>query len=227
MPLKLALGVRETVTGHGLGGLDEVPPPLPMHPPGQSPKALLLSWQLVASIEFSPLTRTHQSRCVDPPFLFPHSDGSWHQHMKDPHSNHLHSVFGPPGGGSVLRRGRGGGGRTVLLPVADPSEGPAQEGWIRRRGVPCTRRPRRLVQGLEQPPALSTDAKLGLCLAITRGGGGGRVPLKGGWGPRGGGYWSRRNGGQLLGQPRNTFTARATRCHAALHRGFQALFENL
>ena len=34
MPLKLALGLRETVAGHGLGALggSGVPPPVPMHP---------------------------------------------------------------------------------------------------------------------------------------------------------------------------------------------------
>ena len=34
MPLRLALGVRETVAGHRLGALEGggVPPPLPMHP---------------------------------------------------------------------------------------------------------------------------------------------------------------------------------------------------
>ena len=34
MPLRLALGVRETVAGHRLGGLEGGggPPPLPMHP---------------------------------------------------------------------------------------------------------------------------------------------------------------------------------------------------
>ena len=38
MPLKLALGVRETVAGHRLGALEGgVPPPLPMHPWGLSP----------------------------------------------------------------------------------------------------------------------------------------------------------------------------------------------
>ena len=43
-PLRLALGVRETVAGHGLGAVEggRVPPPLPMHPPRESSSGALL-----------------------------------------------------------------------------------------------------------------------------------------------------------------------------------------
>ena len=39
---------------------------------GQGPPMLLLCWQLAVSIDFSPLTKIHQSRCVGPPCLFLH-----------------------------------------------------------------------------------------------------------------------------------------------------------
>ena len=38
----------------------------------QSPEMLLLFWQLVASNDFSPLTKIHQNRCVGPLVLFTH-----------------------------------------------------------------------------------------------------------------------------------------------------------
>ena len=39
---------------------------------GGCTQMLLLSWQLAASIDFSPFKEIHQSRCVGPPCLFLH-----------------------------------------------------------------------------------------------------------------------------------------------------------
>ena len=76
MPLKLAATLRETVAGHRLGALEGgTPPPASSNASregglGHSPQMLLLSQQLAAAIEFSPLAKIHQSLCAGPPVLF-------------------------------------------------------------------------------------------------------------------------------------------------------------
>ena len=48
----------------------------------------LLSWQLAASIDFSPLTKVHQSRCVGPPLRFLHRRRVVPPtRQRDPHGN--------------------------------------------------------------------------------------------------------------------------------------------
>ena len=48
---------------------------------------LLLSWQLAASIDFSPLTTIHQAAVLAHRLCFSIGSRPWHQRVKHPHSN--------------------------------------------------------------------------------------------------------------------------------------------
>ena len=50
---------------------------------------LLLSWQLAASIDFSPPTKIHQDAVLAHDLCFYIDGPSWHRHLKDPCSNNL------------------------------------------------------------------------------------------------------------------------------------------
>ena len=56
---------------------------------GQSPELLLLSWQLAASIDISPLTKIHQAAVLAHRFRFSIGGGSRHQRIMGPRGNTL------------------------------------------------------------------------------------------------------------------------------------------
>ena len=54
---------------------------------GQRPQMLLLSWQLAASIDLSPLTKIPQFALLAHRFCFSIGGESWCQHVKGPHGD--------------------------------------------------------------------------------------------------------------------------------------------